>query len=346
MTAMKTFYAAAHLAHAPPEEFEGGRLNPAVEVPARVENVRAEVERRRLGPILAPVDFGLAPIAKVHDAGLITFLGEASELWRKHYGEDAPPAIPSAWPARGLRNRFDGDVESRLGTYAFDTATPIVRGTWSAALSAGNCALSAAQAIKNGERAAFALARPPGHHASSDVFGGYCYLNNIAIAAQWLVDQGLKPAILDVDYHHGNGTQSIFYGRGDVLFVSIHGDPSFAYPHFLGFADERGEGRGDGANLNLPLPMYAAWDAYGAALAAALQRIAAFAPDVLLVSLGLDTYEADPISKFKLRSADYFRLGEKIAALKLPTLFNFEGGYNLGALAEITTNVLEGFESR
>ena len=342
---MKIFYSPAHLEHAPPEEFEMGRMAPAVEVPARVERVKAEAERRKIGPVLAPRDFGMEPVSRVHDAGLVTFLSEASALWRKVYGEDAPPAIPSSWPARGMRNRFHGDVESRLGTYAFDTATPIVRGTWGASLSAANCALNAAEAIKSGERAAFALARPPGHHASADVFGGYCYLNNVAIAAQWCVDHGLKPAVLDVDYHHGNGTQSIFYGRGDVLFVSIHGDPSFAYPHFLGFADELGEGRGEGANLNLPLPMYSAWDAYAGALEAAVKKIRAFGPDVLLVSLGLDSFEADPISKFKLRAEDYLRRGEVLADLKLPTVFNFEGGYNLDALAAITVNVLEGFES-
>src|SRR5476649_823114 len=157
---MKTFYSPVHLEHAPPQEFESGRIAPAVEVPLRVERVRAEVDRRGLGAILAPADFGMAPVKRVHDAGLVKFLGEASALWRKQYGEDAPPAIPSAWPARGLRAQPDGDVESRLGTFAFDTATPIVKGTWSAALSAANCALSAAQAIADGERAAFALARP------------------------------------------------------------------------------------------------------------------------------------------------------------------------------------------
>ena len=341
---MKVFYSPAHLDHAPPEEFEGGRMNPAVEVPARVERVKAEAERRGIGPITAPATFGLAPVARVHDAGLVKFLGEASELWRKRHGEDAPAAIPSAWPGRGMRNRFDGDIEARLGTYAFDTATPILKGTWDATLAAVNCALSAAAEIKTGARAAFALARPPGHHASADVFGGYCYLNNVAIAAQWFVDHGLRPAILDVDYHHGNGTQSIFYGRGDVLFCSLHGDPSFAYPHFLGFADETGARGGEGANLNLPLPMYTAWDRYGEALDVALRRIADFGPDVILVSLGLDTFEADPISRFKLAAADYLRLGERIASLRKPTLFQFEGGYNLDALAEITVNVLEGFE--
>jgi acetoin utilization deacetylase AcuC-like enzyme len=341
---MKTYYSPTHLEHAPAEEFEGGRMNPAVEVPARALTVLAEVERRKLGPVLAPVEFGAAPIARVHDAGLVNFLSQASELWRKRYGEDAPPAIPSAWPARGLRNRPDGDVETRIGNYAFDTATPIVKGTWRAALAAANTALSAAEAVAKGERAAFALARPPGHHASADVFGGYCYLNNIAIAAQWLADRGLRPAILDVDYHHGNGTQSIFYRRADVFFASLHGDPSFAYPHFLGFADECGEGSGDGANLNLPLAMYTEWSVYENALTLALSRIGAFAPDVLLVSLGLDTFEADPISKFRLGGEDYLRLGEAIAGARLPTLFVFEGGYNLTALGAITVNVLEGFE--
>jgi acetoin utilization deacetylase AcuC-like enzyme len=341
---MKTFYSPTHLEHAPSEEFEGGKMNPAIEVPLRALRVRDEIERRAIGPILAPADFGMAPIARVHDAGLVKFLGEASGLWRKRYGEDAPPAIPSAWPARGLRAQPDGDVESRLGSYAFDTATPIVRGTWSAALAAANAALSAAAAIKDGARAAFALARPPGHHASADVFGGYCYLNNVAIAAQWFADQGLKPAILDVDYHHGNGTQSIFYRHADVFFCSIHGDPSFAFPHFLGFADETGEGAGAGANLNLPLAMYTDWSGYAQAMAHAAAALRRFGPDVLLISLGLDTFEADPISKFRLRATDYLRLGATIAGLKLPTFFIFEGGYNLDTLAEITVNVLEGFE--
>lgn len=343
---MKTFYATTHLDHAPPQEFESGRMAPAVEVPARAQRVAAEVERRKLGPILAPADFGMGAIARVHDAGLVKFLGEASALWRKQYGEDAPPAIPSAWPARGMRPQPDGDVESRLGTYTSDTATPIVKGTWSAALAAVNTALSAAEAVNSGDRAAFALTRPPGHHASSDVFGGYCYLNNIAIAAQWLSDQGLRPAIVDVDYHHGNGTQSIFYRRRDVLFGSVHGDPSFAYPHFLGFADELGEGGGEGANHNLPLPMHTDWSGYAPALARMATHLAAFGPDILLVSLGLDTFEADPISKFKLTADDYRRLGETIAGWKRPTVFVFEGGYNLGALAEITVNVLDGFEGR
>ena len=340
---MKTFYSPAHLDHAPKDEFEQGRLTPAVEIPERVERVKARVEERKLGEVIAPSAFPDEAIFRVHDAAFVKFLTGAYGMWREKYWRDNTDAIPSTWPARGLRERRDGDIESRLGSYCFDTATPITKGTWQAARTAANIALSAAQAVKGGERAAFALARPPGHHASADVFGGYCYLNNVAIAAQWFADLGLKPAILDVDYHHGNGTQSIFYRRSDVLFVSIHADPSFAYPHYLGFADEPGEGKGEGWNLNLPLPKKTDWAAYSQAMDAASAKIRSFGPDVLLVSLGLDTFEGDPICRFRIATEDYLKMGERLAALKLPTLFVFEGGYNIEKLGENTVNVLEGF---
>ena len=343
---MKTFYSPAHLSHDPLAQFEGGVLAPAVEIPIRAERVRAEVEARRIGPVLAPTAFDDAPILRVHDAGLVKFLGVAHAEWRKRYGENAPAALPSAWPAHGLRDGREGDIEAKLGSYAFSSDTPILRGTWSAAREAVNVALSAAEAIRAGERAAFALTRPPGHHAAADVFGGFCYLNNIAIAAQFLADAGMRPAVLDVDYHHGNGTQSIFYARSDVFFCSVHADPHFAYPHFLGFADERGEDAGADFNLNLPLPAGTDWALYEQALALALKAVESFGPDVLLVSLGLDTYIDDPIASFRLKPADYLRLGEKIAALGCPTLFVFEGGYAVDALGEITANVLEGFAGK
>jgi acetoin utilization deacetylase AcuC-like enzyme len=338
---MKTFYSPAHLEHAPKEEFGGGRLTPAVEIPERVEQVKRRIDDRKLGPILPPTHFSDDAILRVHDDAFVRFLMAAHDDWRVANGDIA--AIPSVWPARGLRERRGGDIESRLGSYCFDTATPITKGTWEATRSAVDIALSAAQAIKNGDRAAFALARPPGHHASADVYGGYCYLNNVAIAAQWFVDQGLKPAIIDVDYHHGNGTQTIFYSRDDVFFTSIHADPSFAYPHFLGFADERGHGAGEDRNLNLVLSKLTDWTGYAQALNAALTAVKNFGPDVLLVSLGLDTFEADPICQFKIRSDDYLRMGEVLARAGLPTLFVFEGGYNIEALGVNTVNVLEGF---
>jgi len=340
---MKTFYSPAHLGHDPLAQFEHGQLLPAVEIPVRAERVRTEIEARKLGPVLAPSTFDDGPILRVHDAGLVEFLGVCHAEWIKRYGEDAPAALPSAWPAHGLRDGRHGDVESKLGSYAFSADKPIMRGTWEATRAAVNVVLSAAQAIKSGDRSAFALTRPPGHHAGSDVFGGFCYLNNIAIAAQWFADAGMRPAVLDVDYHHGNGTQEIFYKRNDIFFCSVHADPKFAYPHFLGFADERGEGAGEGFNLNLPLPAGTDWKIFDEALLRAIKAVDAFAPDVVLVSLGLDTYIDDPIAAFQLTAADYLRLGERIAQLRHPTLFVFEGGYNVEALGHITANVLEGF---
>ncbi|HWV10926.1 MAG TPA: histone deacetylase family protein, partial [Pseudomonas sp.] len=204
--------------------------------------------------------------------------------------------------------------------------------------------LSAQQEIANGAHSAFALCRPPGHHAAGDVMGGYCYLNNAAIAAQAFIDQGRrKVAILDVDYHHGNGTQSIFYTRSDVLFTSIHGDPAEEFPFFLGYADELGEGAGEGCNFNYPLPMGSDWDAWSAALEQACQRIGEHGAEVVVVSLGVDTYMEDPISQFKLDSPDYLTMGRRIAALGLPTLFVMEGGYAVEAIGVNAVNVLEGF---
>jgi len=341
---MKIFYSPAHLRHHPAEEFEHARLGPAVEVPERAESVRRRLEERKLGPILAPSTFGDQPIAAVHDNALIAFLKDAHARWRKTYGEDSLQALPSAWPGRATSTRRRGnDIEAELGHFGFDTATPILRGTFEAARAAIDVSLSAAEALHAGERASFALTRPPGHHASSDVYGGYCYFNNVAVAAQWHHAKGRRVAILDVDYHHGNGTQAIFYDRPDVLFVSIHADPSFAFPHFSGFADETGRGEGEGANLNLPLPAGTDWARYSDAVDAAFARIQSFGADTLLVSLGLDTFKDDPIARFELGRDDYFRMGKRIASLALPTQFNFEGGYNLEAIGEITVNVLEGF---
>jgi acetoin utilization deacetylase AcuC-like enzyme len=340
---MKTFYAPDHAVHAPAFEFEAGRLAPIPECPARAESVRTRIAARKLGPILAPATFGMQPILRVHDERFVLFLAHAHDDWIARYGAAAADAIPSAWPARGLRANHMGNIEARLGSYAFDTATPITHGTWTAARAAVDVALSGARCLLDGENAVFALTRPPGHHAGPDLFGRYCYLNNAAIAAQWWADQGRRSAILDVDYHHGNGTQAIFYRRSDVFYCSIHADPAFAYPHFAGFADERGEGAGEGCNLNLPLRSGTEWGAYLPALERTCAAINDFGAHILLVSLGLDTFEHDPISDFRLTSEDYLRLGERIAQIGKPTLFVLEGGYHLETLGNNAANVLEGF---
>lgn len=342
---MKTFYSPVHLDHDPQVQFEGGQLLPAVEIPVRAEKVRVAVQARRIGPIVPPTPFPDDAILAVHDEGLVNLLAECWEAWVKRHGKNAGVAIPSAWPAHGMSDLHKGDIEARLGRHAFSADTPIVSGTWAATREAVNVALSGAAAIRDGEKSAFALTRPPGHHASADVFGGFCYLNNAAIAAEWLVKAGIRPAILDVDYHHGNGTQSIFYQRADVFFCSIHADPHFAYPHYVGFSDERGEGAGEGFNLNLPLPESTDWTRYEEALNFAIGAIRHMGPDAVIVSLGLDTYFEDPIAGMKLRAADYLRMGAKLADLHLPVLFILEGGYCFDALGELAVNVLESFQS-
>jgi acetoin utilization deacetylase AcuC-like enzyme len=215
-------------------------------------------------------------------------------------------------------------------------------GTFQAALNSANCALSGAKAIAEGERSAFALCRPPGHHAGKSFCGGYCYLNNAAIAAQWLSARG-KLAILDIDYHAGNGTQDIFYERGDVLTISIHADPDSAYPSFCGYADEIGTGQGSGLHRNFPLPAGINDDRYLSVLEQALAIIRSFAPAFLVLSAGMDLYEGDPLGEFKVTREGIRRIGKRIAGLSLPTLIVLEGGYNNEALGENIASLLKTF---
>jgi acetoin utilization deacetylase AcuC-like enzyme len=235
-------------------------------------------------------------------------------------------------------------IDARLGRFAMDACSPIASGTWEASYWNAQTALSALDAVLGGERNAFALCRPPGHHAGADYVGGYCYLNTVAIAAEAAIAAGRrKVAILDIDYHHGNGTQDIFWARGDVLFVSIHADPATDYPFFWGHADETGEGEGEGATLNLPLPRGTRLDGFERALGTAIERIDAFDPDLLICSYGADTYAGDPISHFAIETEDYARIAAKIAELRRPTLIAMEGGYAVDALGRNVASFLSGF---
>ncbi len=341
---MITVYSDAHLKRQAKTELYGGELVPPHECPERARFVLDRVSAVGLGDIIAPEAYGLAPIRRVHDAAYLEFLEHAWEDWSAagYRGE----AIPTCWPARRMVQKRPTQIDGKLGYYAASSETSICDGTWPAALGAVDVALTAAARLVAGDRGAFALCRPPGHHAASDLYCGYCFLNNAAIAAQWLCDRGAsRVAILDVDFHHGNGTQDIFYDRSDVLFVSLHGDPAEAFPHFLGYADETGSGAGSGFNVNFPLPRGAGFDVWGAALADGLHRIATFAPDYLVVSLGVDTFERDPISFFKLTSGDFSRYGEMIGKLAIPTLFVLEGGYAVAEIGINAVNVLSAFEA-
>ncbi|MBB3066373.1 histone deacetylase family protein [Limibacillus halophilus] len=340
---MKTIYSEDHRLHHARLELIDGTLKPAVEMPSRADTVLARVREVGLGSVDTPTRHPRTAIERVHAPAYVAFLEQAWSLWTAT--GRAHDALPLNWPIRGFRGREPEAIDGKLSYYSFDAGSPITAGTWQAAISAVDVALTGVDVLNAGARSVFSLCRPPGHHAAADYYGGYCFLNNAAIAAQALRDQGAaRVAILDVDYHHGNGTQSIFYERSDVYFLSIHGDPLQEFPYFLGYADELGEASGQGFNRNYPLRWGSGFDLWSAALKDACKVISDYRADALVVSLGVDTFEKDPISQFKLKSPDYLEIGRTIAALKLPTLFAMEGGYAVAEIGVNAVNVLSGFD--
>lgn len=341
---MLTVYSEEHRHQNGKAELINGELLPCFEMPRRAEMILARVREVDLGEVVPPEDHGRGPIERVHRRDFVEFLTRAWDDWtatgRSH------DALPLCWPTRTLRQVCPETIDGRLSYYSLDAGTPITAGTWRAAYASAQVALTGARRVAEGARAVFALCRPPGHHAAADVYGGYCFLNNAAIAAQALRDAGAaRVAILDVDYHHGNGTQAIFYDRGDVLVANLHADPRDEYPFFLGYAEETGIGAGEGANLNYPMRHGTGFELWAEALESACRRIAAWRADALVVSLGVDTYEGDPISRFRLQSLDFVTYGRRIATLGLPTLFVMEGGYAVEAIGINAVNVLTGFEA-
>jgi acetoin utilization deacetylase AcuC-like enzyme len=335
-----------HRLHDAHHEMFRGRLVPCHETPARLDHVLTALQQRPMGPLCTPEPVSDEVLAAIHHPRYLDFLATAWDEWLAlDPANGSLDILPSVWPGRGFRQDvMPRNFAARLGLFCFDAGSPMVAGTWAAARAGAACAVTAARAVAGGERSALALTRPPGHHAGPDFFGGYCFLNNAALAAQTLRDAGAtRVAVLDVDYHHGNGTQTIFESRADVLTVSIHGDPVTEYPFFLGHADEMGQGAGTGFNLNLPLPRGTSADTWFATLAHAAQAVERFRPDALVVALGVDTFEGDPISGFRLRSADYLRLGERLARLGRPTVFTMEGGYAVAEVGFNVVNVLQGF---
>ena len=339
---MITIYSEDHRKREAKTELYGGELVEPFERPSRMDYILHRLDEVKLGEIIAPREFGMDPILGIHDADYVSFLENCWDDWRTEY--ETGEAIPSVWPARRMQQRRPNHIDGKLGYYALAGETAICSGTWEAARASVNVAFEGAARL-NEERAAFSLCRPPGHHATIDMYGGYCFLNNAALAAQYLLDNGAERiAILDVDFHHGNGTQDIYYHRDDVLFISLHGAPEDAFPHFLGYADEIGEGVGEGFNINLPMPPGTQFGPWREALKQALDRITIHSPDALIVSLGTDTFEKDPISFFKLKSDDFLVMGSDLATLNLPTLFVMEGGYAIEEIGTNAVNVLQGFE--
>jgi acetoin utilization deacetylase AcuC-like enzyme len=345
---MISFFSPLHALHAPEFEFYRGQRVPCFEKPIRASYVHEQLLAR--GHEVREPDVDSMPVlAQIHSARYLAFLQMAWDQWLALNPANATEQpFPSVWPVRSLRSDVEPDnFIAKLGLYSMDNGTPMAAGTWAAAKAGADAAASAAKLLMQGERAVFCATRPPGHHAGFDFMGGYCFLNNAAVAAQALRHAGCeRVAILDVDYHHGNGTQSIFYERRDVLFVSLHGDPCTEFPFYLGHADETGAGEGAGFNLNLPLPAGCSTPQWFDALELACQRVTQHQPQALVVSLGLDTFAGDPISKFSLQTEDFSRLGQRLAEIGLPTVFILEGGYATQELGHNAVNVIEGFAAR
>lgn len=337
---MKAFFAAEQKRHNPKAFLSSGAPQPNPEQPERVE--RLLTGARAAGcEILRPRDHRLGPIAAVHTPEYLEFLEHIYVRWQR-IPEASGEVIPNIHPL-ARDGRYPASAVGQAGYHMADTACPISGETWESVLWSAWSAVEAADTVMAGERAAYALCRPPGHHAFADVAGGFCFVNNSAVAAQRLLTSASRVVILDIDLHHGNGTQGIFYHRADVLTISIHADPVRFYPFFWGHADERGEGLGLGYNLNLPLERKSGDAEFLAALDVAFRRIRAYAPDALVVALGLDAFEGDPFGGLSVSTPGFARIGEAIAALGLPTAIVQEGGYLCDALSDNLTSFLTGF---
>ncbi len=334
--------------HHPAYYFNRGQMRALPEKPERVGALAALIQSRG-GALIQPDDYGYAPLAAVHTPAYLAFLESAHARWIAA-GDMGEVVIPNV--SRMQRTpSYPTGIVGQAGWHTFDTACPIDAHTWTAARAAANAALHATRLVLDGaDRAAYALCRPPGHHATRDMAGGFCYLNHVAIAAQSALPvlrargKAGRVAILDVDVHHGNGTQDIFYDRDDVFFLSVHGDPSEFYPHMAGYTQERGVGAGEGYTLNLPLPIGSDEATVLATIGRALDAVARYAPDMLFISLGFDTFINDPLAAFGVTTPGFARMGARIAAAGLPTVLVQEGGYAIDDLAANLASFLDGFE--
>lgn len=339
---MKAVYSELHRSHDPQFFLVRGVVKRTTEQPERADRLLAALKTGR-HELVEPTAFGQGPRLRVHSPEYLVFLAEAWDAWSA-LGDAGPEMIANMHPVRNA-GTYPTHIVGRLGWHTVDTGCPIGPGTWAAACAASDVATTAAQMVSDGEDAVYALCRPPGHHAYSDLAGGFCFLNNSAIAAAHLRLKHERVAILDVDVHHGNGTQGIFYDRRDVFTVSIHADPAAFYPYVWGYAHERGMGAGLGANLNFPLPIGTSDRDYLQALVVARKAIEAFTPGALVVALGLDASERDPLAGLAVTTDGFDRIGAAIARLGLPTVLVQEGGYLSDILGANLAAVLGGFEA-
>jgi acetoin utilization deacetylase AcuC-like enzyme len=339
---MQVVYSEDHRQHYPRHFLVNGAQHESPEVPERADRLLAAARAGGHG-IVGRQHFGRGPVADIHTPEYLQFLEHIVTRWRRIEGA-SEEVIPNIHPQGRWQTGYPASAVGQAGWHQADTACPISEGTWEAALASADVAVTGAEIVRQGARVAYALCRPPGHHAYPDMAGGFCFLNNSAVAAQWLRRTHSRVAILDVDVHHGNGTQGVFYSRPDVLTDSLHADPVRFYPFFWGHANERGEGDGTGYNLNVPLPRGTDTAGYLQAMDRAFQRIRAFAPTALVVALGLDPHEDDPLKGLSITTEGFAEIAARIAGLKLPTLLVQEGGYLSDALGDNLKSFLAGFE--
>lgn len=338
---MQVFHHRDHRLHDPTEPHVfGGKVLPPAETARRADRILAGLAATGGFHVDEPPIVERALLEQVHSADYLTFLSEAHARWRRETRAPADgEAVAYIRPIPGTPWQEPTSVLAQLGRYSNDV-DPILEGTWEAVLASASCAVAAADAVAAGAGLAYGLCRPPGHHAATATFGGYCYLNNAALAAQRLLEHVALVAILDLDTHHGNGTQDIFWEAPEVLTISIHGDPSVTYPFFLGHADETGGAGAEGSNLNLPLPPGTGWDGYRSALSRGLEAATAFGAEAVVLALGVDTHRDHGV--LALAGDDFSRLGASVATLDLPTVVVQEGGYAPGCLEEAVPAVLSG----
>jgi len=338
---MKCFYHPSQKLHYPKTYLSRGQMRKPQEIPDRVDAMLAGLKRLNLG-VTEPQDFGMEPLLAVHDKGYLAFLKTAHQRWKE---------IPQDWGDEVMSNIYVRHpnplrgILAEAARYLADGSCPIGEHTWTSSYWSAQSAVAGAEAILAGDHKAYALCRPPGHHARHDAAGGFCYINSAAVAAQHLRSKFKRVAVLDTDMHHGQGVQEIFYARDDVLYVSVHGDPTNFYPVVAGFDDEQGEGAGKGFNHNLPMPHGASEQVFFESVDKAIETLNQFKPDAVVLALGFDVYKDDPQSLVAVTIEGFEKLGRIVSDLSLPTLVVQEGGYHLGDMADNTASFFSGFLS-
>ena len=339
---MKSFFHPNQQLHHPTTYFSRGQMRVPQEIPERSVQILKGLAALDL-PVTQPVDAGMAPLLMVHDPKYLQFLQTAHARWKEAGPDWGDEVIPNVFVREP--NALRG-ILGEAGRYLADGSAAVGEHTWTSAYWGAQSAIAATRAVLGGDSSSYALCRPPGHHTRKDAAGGFCYINNAAIAAELLREKYKRIVILDTDMHHGQGIQEIFYGRDDVFYISVHGDPTNFYPATAGFDDETGVQKGEGFNLNLPMPHGASEEVFFDNVSRALEALKAFKPDALVFSLGFDVYKDDPQAKVAVTTEGFGKLGKQIAGLALPTVIVQEGGYHFDTLAVNTETFFRGFLGR